>query len=383
MRLRRKLAIAAAAAAAMIATTAAAFPGVPVDRPQPLPALTAQALAARYATDSRMIAQAARAASRAGNQGLARSLDAMRGEHFIDFNPRRAGPGRRGHRQPGPGHGGWPSSCPAPTPPWPRSTPGARPRPGGAAAALAAAGPRAGPRRAPRGHRLARLRRARHAQPGRADLGRRRAGRGRAAVVRGRPRPARPSGRADLPQLRLGGVRPGRAAPAGDRHRGGRQPGHGRLLGGGAAHHGPRVGGPRHRRLDPLRAARPVPRARLRHGPDVARVRRPDLRRRQRRPQRLLPAGRHRPAQPGLHRARRPGPGDRDGRRRRGRPDDPARPMSRGPETWPRRRLPGPRPRRPDRRGHARRAATARSTRSAPWPSRASSSATGWSPRWC
>ena len=87
MRLRSKIAIAAAAAATMIATTAAAFPSAPVDRPQPFPALTAQALAARYATDSRMIAQAARAASRAGNQGLARSLDAMRGEHFIDFNP--------------------------------------------------------------------------------------------------------------------------------------------------------------------------------------------------------------------------------------------------------------------------------------------------------
>jgi hypothetical protein len=91
MRLRRKLAIAAAAAAAAVATTAAAFPSAPVDRPQPFPALTAQALAARYATDSRMIARAARAAARSGNQGLARSLGAMRGEHFIDFNP--AGPG--------------------------------------------------------------------------------------------------------------------------------------------------------------------------------------------------------------------------------------------------------------------------------------------------
>ncbi len=87
MRLRSKSAIAAAAAATMIATTAAAFPSAPVDRPQPFPALTAQALAARYAEDSRMIAQDARAASRAGNQGLARSLDAIRGEHFIDFNP--------------------------------------------------------------------------------------------------------------------------------------------------------------------------------------------------------------------------------------------------------------------------------------------------------
>jgi hypothetical protein len=87
MRLRSRLAIAAVAAAAAVATTAAAFPPAPVDRPQPFPALTTRALAARYATDSRMIAQAARAAARSGNQGLARSLDAMRGEHFIDFNP--------------------------------------------------------------------------------------------------------------------------------------------------------------------------------------------------------------------------------------------------------------------------------------------------------
>jgi hypothetical protein len=87
MRLRRKLAIAAAAAAAAVATTAFAFPSAPVDRPQPFPALTAQSLAARYATDSAMIAQAARAASRSGNQGLASSLDHVRGEHFIDFNP--------------------------------------------------------------------------------------------------------------------------------------------------------------------------------------------------------------------------------------------------------------------------------------------------------
>ena len=87
MMLRSKIAIAAGAAAAMIGTTAAAFPAVPVDRSQPFPALTAPALAARYAEDSRMIAQDAGAASRAGNQGLARSLDGMGGEHFIDFNP--------------------------------------------------------------------------------------------------------------------------------------------------------------------------------------------------------------------------------------------------------------------------------------------------------
>lgn len=87
MRLRRTIAIAAAAAAAVFGTTAATLPSAQVGRSQPFPALTAQALAARYATDSRMITRTARAASGAGDQGLARSLDAMRGAHFIDFNP--------------------------------------------------------------------------------------------------------------------------------------------------------------------------------------------------------------------------------------------------------------------------------------------------------
>jgi hypothetical protein len=68
------------------ATTAAAFPSAPVDQSQPLPALTAQALAGRYAAGSRMIVQAARAADRAGNQPLARALNSMRGEQFIDVN---------------------------------------------------------------------------------------------------------------------------------------------------------------------------------------------------------------------------------------------------------------------------------------------------------
>jgi hypothetical protein len=83
--------IGAAATAAVIATTAAVIPGSQVGRPQPLPAFTTKALAARYATDSRMIARAAATASRTGNIGLAQALDGMRGHHFIDFNPR--GPG--------------------------------------------------------------------------------------------------------------------------------------------------------------------------------------------------------------------------------------------------------------------------------------------------
>ena len=91
MRLRRVIVIGAAAATAVLATTAAVLPGSPVDRPQPLPAFTSKALAARYATDSRMIARAASSASRAGNTGLASALNGMRRYHFIDFNPRGQG----------------------------------------------------------------------------------------------------------------------------------------------------------------------------------------------------------------------------------------------------------------------------------------------------
>ncbi len=91
MRLRRVIAVGAAASAVVVATTAAVFPGSPVDRPQPLPALTSQALAARYTADSRMVARAGQAASRAGHAGLARSLAGLRGRHFIDFNPRGQG----------------------------------------------------------------------------------------------------------------------------------------------------------------------------------------------------------------------------------------------------------------------------------------------------
>jgi hypothetical protein len=91
MRLRRVIVIGAAAAAAVLATTAAVLPSSPVDRPQPLPAFTTGALAARYATDSRMITQAARTAGRQGDTALAHALDGMRDHHFIDFNPRGQG----------------------------------------------------------------------------------------------------------------------------------------------------------------------------------------------------------------------------------------------------------------------------------------------------
>jgi hypothetical protein len=90
MRLRRITAI-SAAVAAVFATTAAVLPGSPPDRPQPMPALTARALDARYAADSQLIAKAAAAATRTGNKPLAQALDGMRGHHFIDFNSRGQG----------------------------------------------------------------------------------------------------------------------------------------------------------------------------------------------------------------------------------------------------------------------------------------------------
>jgi hypothetical protein len=90
MRLRR-IAAAAAAGTVVLASTAAVLPSSPVDSAQPVPALTAPALDARYAADARMIARAARAASESGDTSLARSLDGMRGQQFIDFNPRGAG----------------------------------------------------------------------------------------------------------------------------------------------------------------------------------------------------------------------------------------------------------------------------------------------------
>src|SRR5262249_13149566 len=86
MRLRRTSAI-AAIAAAVAATTAAVYPSAPADRLAPMPALTAPGLAARYTADAHQIARAASAASRAGNTGLAHSLNAMRGGQFLDFNP--------------------------------------------------------------------------------------------------------------------------------------------------------------------------------------------------------------------------------------------------------------------------------------------------------
>lgn len=90
MRFRRIAAI-AAIVAVVGATTAATLPDPPFDRPQPLPALTAQALAARYAADARRISLAAKAAKQAGDASLVRALNGMRDQRFIDFNPRGQG----------------------------------------------------------------------------------------------------------------------------------------------------------------------------------------------------------------------------------------------------------------------------------------------------
>lgn len=90
MRLRRVGAIAVIVAVAG-ATTAALLPPAPADRLQPMPALTARALAARYTANSDRIAAATRAARHAGDTNLARALEAMRGRHFLDFNPRGQG----------------------------------------------------------------------------------------------------------------------------------------------------------------------------------------------------------------------------------------------------------------------------------------------------
>jgi len=94
MRLRRiatVTAVAAAAAATVLATTAALSPAAPSDPMQPLPALTSQSLEARYAADSAAITRAAASAQRTGDPALARALDAMRGKHFLSFDPRGQG----------------------------------------------------------------------------------------------------------------------------------------------------------------------------------------------------------------------------------------------------------------------------------------------------
>jgi hypothetical protein len=94
MRLRRiatVTGVAAAAAATVFATTAALSPAASSDPMQPMPALTSQSLAARYATDSAAMARAASSAQRSGDPALARALEGLRGRHFLSFDPRGQG----------------------------------------------------------------------------------------------------------------------------------------------------------------------------------------------------------------------------------------------------------------------------------------------------
>ncbi len=90
MKLPRLITI-AAAAAAVAATTAAILPRGPADVLQPLPALTERALAARYATDARLVTRARQAAGRAGDPALAHALAGLRGQHFLSFDGRGQG----------------------------------------------------------------------------------------------------------------------------------------------------------------------------------------------------------------------------------------------------------------------------------------------------
>jgi hypothetical protein len=83
--------VAAAAAAVVLATTAAVIPGDPPVPMPPMPALTAQALTARYAADARAIGRAERSAQRSGDPALAGALAAMRGRHFLSFDGRGQG----------------------------------------------------------------------------------------------------------------------------------------------------------------------------------------------------------------------------------------------------------------------------------------------------
>ena len=86
MRLR-SLAAAPLVAAAMFGTTAAAWPSHTAAMPQAPPALTASALAARYAADAQAIARAERTAVRDGDSQLAGALASLRAQHVLFFNP--------------------------------------------------------------------------------------------------------------------------------------------------------------------------------------------------------------------------------------------------------------------------------------------------------
>jgi hypothetical protein len=87
----RYLAVAPLVAAALFGTTAAAWPSSTAPVPQAPPALTASALAARYAADAQAITEAGRTAARDGNRPLAAALTRLRHRPVLFFNPNGQG----------------------------------------------------------------------------------------------------------------------------------------------------------------------------------------------------------------------------------------------------------------------------------------------------
>jgi hypothetical protein len=87
----RYLAAAPLVAAAMFGTTAAAWPSSPADVPPPPPALTASALSARYAADTKAITKAERTATRDGDRPLAAALTRLRPQQVLFFDPNGQG----------------------------------------------------------------------------------------------------------------------------------------------------------------------------------------------------------------------------------------------------------------------------------------------------
>src|SRR5215467_15626596 len=90
MRLR-SLAAAPLIAAAMFGTTAAAWPSSTAAMPQAPPPLTASALSARYAADTKAITKAEHTAARAGDRQLAGALARLRTRQVLFFNPNGQG----------------------------------------------------------------------------------------------------------------------------------------------------------------------------------------------------------------------------------------------------------------------------------------------------
>ena len=277
------------------------------DRMQPLPALTAQRaggpLRGRLGRD------------RAGrkhrhNDPATRlspgALDAMRGQHFLSFNPRGQGEAIEVVGDLATGDAGGRSWCPAPTRPWPRSISRGTASPGGGAAALAAQARRLDP-----GARLAVIAWLGYPTPATlspAVMTSGDAGQGASAL-----RPlvtglARHGDQVALLCHSYGSVVCGLAAPH-------------LPVTDIAVFGSPGMDAASVRQLDTSarvwagRASgdwiRYVPHVQLLglgfgagpHGPGL---RRPPVRLRRQRPQRLPPPGQHVPAQPGLHRARRP-----------------------------------------------------------------------------